>query len=93
MSKTDKPAEKPAISLRRSLRYRVGLLVTVAVAMVGAGFFLFGVKPIVDRVADVLERTALHCDTVSRDVFARKAAGGGAEGPARDLEAMLGRSR
>lgn len=49
------------------------------------------IEAIVDRVADVLERSALHCDTVSRDVFARKAAGGGAEGPARDLEAMLGR--
>ncbi len=48
------------------------------------------IEAIVDRVADVLERSALHCDTVSRDVFARKAAGGG-EGPARDLEAMLGR--
>lgn len=49
------------------------------------------IDAIVDRVADVLERSALHCDSVSRDVFARKAAGGGAEGPARDLEAMLGR--
>ncbi|HKX89986.1 MAG TPA: magnesium transporter CorA family protein [Sphingopyxis sp.] len=49
------------------------------------------VDAIVDRVADVLERSALHCDAVSREVFARKAAGGGADGPPRDLEAMLGR--
>ena len=45
-------ADKPAISLRRSLRYRVGILVSAAVVVVGAGFFLFGVKPIVDRVAE-----------------------------------------
>lgn len=49
------------------------------------------IEAIVDRVADVLERSALHCDAVSREVFARKAAGGGPESPARDLESMLGR--
>ncbi len=48
------------------------------------------VEAIVDRVADVLERSAGHCDAVSRDVFARKAAGGDG-GTARDLDAMLGR--
>lgn len=49
------------------------------------------VEAIVDRVADVLERSAGHCDAVSRDVFARKAAGGDGSGTARDLDAMLGR--
>jgi magnesium transporter len=49
------------------------------------------VEAIVDRVADVLERSAGHCDAVSRDVFARKAAGGDGGGTARDLDAMLGR--
>lgn len=48
------------------------------------------VEAIVDRVADVLERSAGHCDAVSRDVFARKAAGDEG-GEARDLDAMLGR--
>ena len=43
---------KPAISLRRSLRNRVSILVSGAVVLVGAGFFLFGIKPIVDRVAE-----------------------------------------
>ena len=48
------------------------------------------VEAIVDRVADILERSAGHCDAVSRDVFAHKASGS-EDGAARDLDAMLGR--
>ena len=43
---------KPTISLRRSLRIRVGVLVSSAVILVGLGFFLFGLKPMVGRIAE-----------------------------------------
>lgn len=48
------------------------------------------VEAVVDRVADVLQRSASHCDAVSRDVFARKSTGVKNGGAARDLDAMLG---
>lgn len=63
-------ADKPAISLRRSLRYRVGILVSAAVVVVGAGFFLFGVKPIVDRVAEnEFTRAATELDASLDQLF------------------------
>ncbi len=63
-------ADKPAISLRRSLRYRVGILVSAAVVVVGAGFFLFGIKPIVDRVAEnEFTRTATELDASLDQLF------------------------
>ena len=63
-------ADKPAISLRRSLRYRVGVLVSAAVVVVGAGFFLFGVKPIVDRVAEnEFTRAATELDASLDQLF------------------------
>lgn len=49
------------------------------------------VEAIIDRIADILERIAGQCDAVSREVFARKAAGGSGSVESRDLEAMLGR--
>ena len=44
-------ALKPAVSLRQSLQTRVGLLVCSAVLLMGFGVFLFGLKPIVERIA------------------------------------------
>ncbi|WP_033073614.1 magnesium transporter CorA family protein [Sphingopyxis sp. MWB1] len=47
-------------------------------------------EAIVDRVADTLERTAGHCDILSRQVFARKnPAGDDVSAASRDLEAVL----
>ncbi len=45
-------AFKPVISLRRSLRIRVGILVSSSVLLVGLVFFLFGVKPMIGRIAE-----------------------------------------
>ena len=42
---------KPAVSLHRSLRTRVGVLVSCSVLLVGLGFFLFGIRPMVGRIA------------------------------------------
>jgi diguanylate cyclase (GGDEF)-like protein/PAS domain S-box-containing protein len=42
---------KTAISLRRSLGLRVGMLVSGAVLLVGFGFFLFALEPMVERIA------------------------------------------
>ena len=42
---------KTSISLRRSLGLRVGVLVSGAVLLVGLGFFLFGLEPMVVRSA------------------------------------------
>ena len=62
---------KPAISLRRSLRNRVSILVSGAVVLVSAGFFLFGVKPIVDRVAEnQFTRAATQLEASLDQVFA-----------------------
>ena len=44
-------ALKPAVSLRQSLQTRVGLLVCSTVLLMGFGVFLFGLKPIVERIA------------------------------------------
>ncbi len=41
-----------AISLRRSLQTRVALLVSTAVVLVGAGFFVFGLRPVLARIAE-----------------------------------------
>ena len=42
---------KPAVSLRKSLQTRVGLLVCGAVLLISLGGFLFGFKPMVGRIA------------------------------------------
>ena len=44
-------ALKPAVSLRQSLQTRVGLLVCSAVLLMGLGALLFGLKPMVERIA------------------------------------------
>ncbi len=43
---------KTAVPLRRSLTFRVGLLAAGAVILVSTAFFLFGLKPVVERVAE-----------------------------------------
>ncbi|MFT3848847.1 MAG: EAL domain-containing protein [Propionivibrio sp.] len=99
MSETENPADKPAVSLRRSLRNRVGLLVSGAVLAVSAGFFLFGVKPIVDRVAEnQFTRAAAQLEASLDMVFApaeqilRMSRGWiGAQPPALDDPAELNR--
>ena len=44
-------ALKPAVSLRQRLQTRVGLLVCSAVLLMGLGALLFGLKPMVERIA------------------------------------------
>ena len=46
-----KKSPKPAVSLRKSLQTRVGVLVSCAVLFVGLGCVLFGFKPLVERMA------------------------------------------
>jgi len=45
-------AAKRAVHLRRSLRTRVGLLVSGAVLLVALGVFLFGFQPMVEHIAE-----------------------------------------
>ena len=44
--------KKPSITLRRSLQIRFGLLVASAVLLMGLGFFLVGLKPMIGRIAE-----------------------------------------
>ena len=43
---------KPAISLRRSLRTRVAILVSSAVLLAGLAFFVLGLRPMIGRIAE-----------------------------------------
>jgi len=45
-------AAKPAVTLRRSLRVRVALLVSGAVLLFSFGIFLFGYRPMVEHIAE-----------------------------------------
>lgn len=45
------PSENTAVPLRKSLRIRVGLLVSGAVLLVAAGFMLLGIGPLAQRIA------------------------------------------
>ena len=63
-------ALKPTVSLRRSLRNRVGVLVSSSVLFVGLGFFLFGLRPMVGRIAaDQFAVTSTQVEASLNSVF------------------------
>jgi len=64
-------AVKAVVPLRRSLRRRVGVLVSGAVLLVGVGIFLFGFRPMVGRIAEAqFALTAAQVEANLNSVFA-----------------------